>query len=222
MSGFSDHLRVLAAPLWDAQLGHPFVRGIGDGSLDPVVFGRWLRQDYLFLLDYARVFALAAARAPDAATAARFATLLQETIGTELDLHRSYVAEFGITAADLAREEKRPTTQGYTDFLLRVAALGDWSELAAALLPCMWGYSWLGQALAADGLPTEERYARWIALYAAPEFAALATWCREIVDQAALAVGDSARRRMEAAFLLSSRYELGFWEMAWTDERWPG
>jgi len=218
---FSEHLRRLADPVWRAQLDHPFVRGIGDGSLDPAVFGVWLRQDYLFLLDYARVFALAAARAPDPATAARFVTLLQETATTELDLHRSYVAEFGISVEDLEREEKLPTTQGYADFLLRTAALGEFGELAAAILPCMWGYSWLGQELATAGLPAEERYARWIALYAAPEFAVLAGWCRGIVDAvAAEEAGPTGRRRMEAAFVTSSRYELAFWEMAWRGERW--
>ncbi len=218
---FSDHLRALADTIWRAQLSHPLVRGIGDGGLDPAVFACWLRQDYLFLLDYARVFGLAAARAPDAGTAARFATLLQETLTTELDLHRAYAAEFGITAEALAGEEKAPTTQAYTDFLLRTAALADFAEIAAALLPCMWGYSWLGQALAAGDPPADARYARWIALYAAPDFADLALWCREVVDAAAAGAGDATRRRMEAAFLLSSRYELAFWEMAWRDERWP-
>jgi thiaminase/transcriptional activator TenA len=219
-AAFSDHLRAQAEPIWQAQLAHPFVRGIGDGTLDPRIFALWLRQDYSFLLDYARLFALAAARAPGPATAARFAALHHETTTTELDLHRAYAAEFGITPEQLAAEEKRPTTQAYTDFLLRTAALDDFPVAAAAILPCMWGYSWLGQQLAAAGPPPEARYARWVALYAAPEFTALADWCREIVDAAA-DPGAATRRRMEAAFLLSSRYELAFWEMAWTDECWP-
>ena len=53
-------------------------------------------------------------------------------------------------------------TQGYTDFLVRIAATEDYCELLGALLPCMWGYSSLGQEMAAAGLPSEERYARWI------------------------------------------------------------
>ena len=62
-------------------------------------------------------------------------------------------------------EVPAPTTQAYTDFLVRSAALGDLGELAAALLPCMWGYAELGQRLAAGGAPADERYARWIATY---------------------------------------------------------
>ena len=220
-NGFCAHLRQLAAPIWEAQLAHPFVRGIGDGTLEPAIFAFWLRQDYLFLIDYGRVFGFAAARAPDLATMTRFAALLHETLTTEMDLHRSYVAEFGITTADLEREEKAPTTRAYTDFLVRTAATSDFAELLAALLPCMWGYSELGQALAAAGMPAEERYARWIALYADDEFATLAGWCRDLVDAAAEEAGPVTRRRMEEAFLASSRYELAFWEMAWRENGPP-
>lgn len=86
---FSARLRELAGPIWQAQLDHPFVRGIGDGSLDLERFKYWIRQDYLFLIDYCRLFGLAAARAPDLETLARFADLLQATARSEMDLHLS-------------------------------------------------------------------------------------------------------------------------------------
>jgi thiaminase (transcriptional activator TenA) len=218
---FSMHLRRLADPVWQAQHAHPFVRGIGDGSLDLERFQHWVRQDYRFLFEYCRLFGLAAARAPDLDTLARFADLLQATARTEMDLHRAYAADLGIAPAALEREPMAPTTRAYTDFLVRVAATGDFAELAAALLPCMWGFSEIGQVLAAKGLPTEERYAKWIGAYADPEFAALAGWCRELVDRLAAGADDATRHRMEDAFLTSSRYEYLFWDMAWLLETWP-
>lgn len=219
---FSDYLRRVADPIWAAQHAHPFVRGIGDGTLPLDRFRCWVRQDYLYLIDYARVFAAGALRAPDLATTTTFAELLHATLKTEMDLHRSYAAEFGITPAELEAERKAPTTQGYTDFLLRVATLGDFDEFAAALLPCMWGFCEIGERLAARGLPGDPRYAKWIAMYSAPEFAELTRWCRDLVDRLADGASPAARQRMEEAFLTSSRYELAFWEMAWTLEAWPG
>ena len=218
---FTDHLRGLAEPIWRAQHEHPFVRGIGRGTLELEKFKHWVRQDYLFLIEYCRLFGLAAARAPDLETLARFADLLQATARTEMDLHRAYAAEFGISAAELEREPMGPTTRAYTDFLLRVAATGDFAELAAALLPCMWGFSEIGRALKAAGLPAEPRYAKWIEMYADPDFAALAEWCRDLVDRLAEGAPEAQRRRMEQAFLTSSRYEHLFWEAAETLERWP-
>ncbi|MGB3327915.1 MAG: thiaminase II [Thermomicrobiales bacterium] len=218
---FSAHLRRRADPVWQAQHAHPLVRGIGDGTLDPAIFAFWLRQDYRFLIDYSRLFATAVLRAPDLASMTRFAALLHETLTREMDLHRSSVAEFGIAVAELEREQKAPTTQGYTDFLLRTATTGDYAELLGALLPCMWGYSELGIALAARGFPAEERYARWIETYADPAFAQLAGWCRELTDAACAGLPEAALQRVETAFLTASRYELAFWEMAWSGERWP-
>jgi thiaminase/transcriptional activator TenA len=219
---FSARLRQLAEPVWQAQHSHPFVRGIGDGSLALERFQFWIRQDYLFLIEYCRLFGLAAARAPDLATLARFADLLQATARTEMSLHRSYAAEFGISDEDLEREEMAPATRAYTDFLIRVAATGDFAELVAALLPCMWGFSEIGQRLAAGGRPGDHRYAAWIETYASPDFAELARWCRELLDRLAADAGEETRRRMAAAFITSSRYELAFWESAWTEQHWPG
>jgi thiaminase/transcriptional activator TenA len=218
---FTAHLRRVADPVWRAQHDHPFVRGIGDGSLDLERFRHWVRQDYRFLVEYCRLFGLAAARAPDLDTLVRFADLLQATARTEMDLHRAYAAELGIAPAALEGEPMAPTTRAYTDFLVRVAATGDFAELAAALLPCMWGFSEIGQTLAARGAPAEPRYAKWVRMYADPDFAALADWCRDLVDRLAAGTDRATRARMEESFLISSRYEYMFWQMAWSLETWP-
>jgi thiaminase/transcriptional activator TenA len=217
---FTDHLHRLAEPIWRAQHEHPFVRGIGDGTLDLERFKHWVRQDYLFLIEYCRLFGLAAARAPDLETLVRFADLLQATARGEMDLHRAYAREFGIEQAELERERPGPTTRAYTDFLLRLAATGDFGELAAALLPCMWGFSELGQALARRGLPSEPRYAAWVTMYADPEFAALADWCRGLLDHLAEGASAAQRQRLTEAFITSSRYEYRFWEASWRLESW--
>jgi thiaminase/transcriptional activator TenA len=217
---FTDELRELGAPIWEAQHEHPFVRGIGDGTVEREQFAYWVRQDYVYLIEYARLFALATARAPDLETMTRFATLTQETLSTEMGLHRAYAARFGISETELAAERKSPTTQAYTDFLLRTAALGDFGELVAALLPCMWGFSEIGQRLKARGLPAEPLCVEWIEMYASPEFAELAQWCRDALDDIADGLPEARLQQLRDAFLTSSRYELRFWEMARTMERW--
>jgi len=218
---FTERLRQQADEIWKAQHQHPFVRGIGDGTLSLERFKFWVRQDYVFLIEYARLLALAAARSPDLETMTCFATLLKETVGTEMNLHRAYAAEFGISHEELAKELPAPVTRGYTDFLLRVATTGDFSELAAALLPCMWAFSEIGQRLAAQPAPSDQRYAKWIAMYSSREFAELAEWCRDLLDHLAEGLPERDLRRLETTFLTSSRYEWQFWEMAWKMEQWP-
>ena len=212
---FTNQVRQAADPIWASQHEHPFVRGIGDGTLEPSKFQHYVRQDYLFLIDYARVLALGCARAPKPDAMARFAQLTGAVLGSELELHRAYAAEWGIPTAQLEDERPTPTTRAYTDFLLRVATLGDYGELLAALLPCMWGYHELAVRLAERGRPTNELYARWIDEYASAEFGELAAWCRALTNEAA-ETGD--RRRMSEAFITSSRCELAFWDASWRGE----
>ena len=212
---FTDQLRVAADPIWAAQHEHPFVRGIGEGSLEPAKFRHYIRQDYLFLIEYARLLALGCARAPRLHDMGGFAQLAETTLGTEMELHRSYAAAWGISAAALEAESPTASTRAYTDFLLRTATLADYGELVAALLPCMWGYHELATDIADRGRPDVDLYARWIDQYAGAEFAELTNWCKALTDTAA-ETGD--HRRMTAAFLTSSRYELVFWDASWREE----
>ncbi len=105
---FTDRLRRLADPIWEAQFHHPFVQGIGAGTLPLEPFAHWVRQDYLYLIEYARLFAIGAARAPDLESMGRHAELAQATLHTEMELHRSYAAEFGITRRSWSARSSRP------------------------------------------------------------------------------------------------------------------
>ena len=199
-------LRDAAAPLWEASLEHPFVQGIGDGTLDERAFQWYIRQDYRFLIDYGRLLSLGAARAPRLSWMRRFAALSLAVLETEMELHRGFAARWGVDDLDATALE--PATAAYCDFLLRTASLGDFCELAAAVAPCMWGYAEIGTSLAASA--SSDRYREWIDMYASDEFGELADWSRELLDEVD---GDSAL--MEAAFVTSSRHELAFWEAAW-------
>jgi thiaminase/transcriptional activator TenA len=200
----SSLLRAAAGPSWDAAVAHPFVRGIGDGSLDEAAFRFYIRQDYRFLIDYGRLLSLGAARAPRLDWMRRFSALAQSVLETEMALHREFAARWGVDDLDAVPAE--PATAAYCDFLLRTAALGDFSELAAAVLPCMWTYAEIGASLT----PSSERYREWIDMYASPEFAELAAWARSIVDEVA---GDADR--MTAAFTASCSHEVRFWDAAY-------
>jgi thiaminase/transcriptional activator TenA len=221
MSTFTDELFAAARPLWKAQLEHPFVRGIAAGDLAPEVFRRWVVQDYLYLKEFARVFAWAAAKADRLASMAWYAAALDLTLNTEMELHRAYAARFGISAEELEAGEMWPTTRAYTDFLIRTSADGDQAELVAALLPCAWGYAWIGRRLAEEDRPADRRYADWIEQYAAVEFQQAANWLREEMDRLAAGASAARRGRLRELFLLSSRYEWMFWEMCWRGEAWP-
>jgi len=216
----TEELYAAAEPIWAAQLEHPFVKGIGDGTLEEDLFKRWVLQDYRYLKEFARVFAWAVAKAHRLESMSWYAGVLDLTLNTEMGLHREYAARFDLTPEDLEAEPMWPTTRAYTDFLVRTAADGDMLDLLAALLPCAWGYVYLAQKLAEANPPSDQRYADWIRQYASAEFAQAAEWLRTELDGLAGELPPEKKAHLTEIFVVSSRYEWLFWEMCWTGESW--
>lgn len=217
---FCDELMQVSQGIWAKEKEHPFVQGMGRGDLDAERFRFYLEQDYLFLIEYARVFGLAVSTAPNLEIMGYFAKLCADTLNEEMALHRSYCEEFGITPADLERVEMAQTTSGYTGHLLRAATTGSTVDVIAAVLPCQWGYNEIARHLRAQGMPSEPRYQKWIDLYGSEEFEAYGAWLRETLEAYAPSLSPEHVARLKRLFHDSSRWEYLFWEMAWRQERW--
>lgn len=215
---FSDDLLADGASIWEAQKAHPFVEELAAGTLDEAAFQHWVKQDYRYLLDYARLFALAGVKARDEETMTRLLGVAHDVLDHEMDLHREFAADYGISRAELEAVEKAPTCVAYTNFLVRTAYEGSLAEIAAALYPCMQGYLDVGEHMAelADG---EHQYTPFIEMYTGEEFRDATAWCREFVDRCGERY-PGEHEAMREAFLTSANLEHRFWEMAYTLEGW--
>jgi thiaminase/transcriptional activator TenA len=219
---FSNRLRQLAQPIWDAQLMHPFVVSLGNGTLPERKFRYYILQDARFLGELARVFSAGAQRAPDSDSALRLTKLAEETIVVERSLHEGYGAKWKMSAKQMTAVPMAPTNYAYTRHMLTVAQTGSAAEITVVALPCAWIYCVVGRHLLRNGPPPKRHpYRNWLMLYASPEFADVQRWMRGRVDQWAKTAGEDEKRRMEESFVISSRYEWMFWEMAWNEEKWP-
>ncbi len=200
---------------------HPFVRGIEDGTLPVGKFRFYMCQDYVFLVEYCRIWGLAVAKAHNLPTMSKLAQLLHSTLDVEMSLHRSYAAEFGLTDRDLESTRPAPTTQAYTRHLLNVAWSGSLAEIVGSLLPCQWGYLELGCAMSARGKATASNpYRKWIEAYSSAEYCDLARCLRDLFDSLTKGARPDDLLKIEREFGISSRYELMFWDMSWQEERW--
>ena len=219
---FCEQLRRKAQHIWNAQLTHPFVVALGKGTLPERKFKYYILQDARFLGDLARVFAAAAQKAPDAESGLRFAKLVEETIVVERGLHEHYGSRWKMSSKQMTSVPMAPTNYAYTRHMLTVAQTGTAAEITVVALPCAWIYCVVGQHLLRKGPPRAGHpYRDWLMLYASPEFAEVGRWMRAKVDLWVKSAGREEKRRMEEAFLISSRYEWMFWEMAWHEEKWP-
>ena len=214
--GFITEIENQTLSIRQAILEHPFITGIGDGSLPVDRFKYYVIQDYVYLIDYSRALAIASARAIDLQDMSWFAGLLDETLNQEMALHRSYCQEFGINLQELESVEPASTTKSYTNFLLKTAYQGSFGELVASLLPCQWGYWEIGDHLLKRGLPTSAPlYAEWIKMYTSEEFTELAHQIREMADRIGGGAGLAEQAAMRQAYTDSVQLEHRFWDMAY-------
>jgi len=219
---FTQSIRSKAEHIWRRELEHPFVRGLGNGTLDLDCFRFYLRQDYAFLIEYSRVFALAAAKSRDLATMGLFAGLLNETLNSEMQLHRAYCERLGVSEADLETTAPAPVTHAYTRHLLATAYEDSLAEIVAAVLPCQLGYAEIGKALKGAGNDhANPHYGEWIRTYSSPEFIAGAERLAKLLDDLTIGLAPHDLSVLDRLFLTSSRYEYLFWEMSYKKEDWP-
>ena len=213
--GFSASLRREVDDLWQEILAHPFVRGLGDGTLARERYAAYLREDYPYLREYVRAMALGAGIAEDLEAQRFFTEQAHLTLTVEMDLHRQAASAFGLTEADLEAVRPDVATRAYAAHLVGTARAGPEADLVAALLPCAAGYVEIAGHLAAQGLPEVPAYRAWIEAYTSDAMKALARWLEERLDHHALVADDDTRARWRALYRTSAQAELAFFAQAW-------
>jgi len=213
-----DRLREAAAEPWRDYCHHPFVAGLADGSLPEAAFRHYLVQDYLFLIQFARAYALAAFKSDSLEDMRAAAATMAALVDTEMRLHVEYCAGWGLDEAAMAAAPEALATTAYTRFVLDCGQRGDLLDLLVALAPCVVGYGEIGTRLGADAATKRDGnpYLPWIEMYAGAEYQDVAAAARAQLDQVGAARGAEARfAALTKTFDQATRLEIGFWEMGW-------
>lgn len=192
---------------WRQILDLPFVRALGDGTLDEDLFSFYLDQDALYLRDYSRALATLSARADTAEAQVHWAAGAHEAIAAESQLHEGWLAN----RARLGGPS--PITMGYTNFLRASAAGDDYVVGAAAILPCYWLYEEVGAVLSSQN-HADHPYAEWLSMYGGEEFAAEVARSLAEVERAFETASPAQRVRAARAYLSACVYEREFFDQA--------
>jgi thiaminase/transcriptional activator TenA len=220
MPRFSVEAHDRTADLRAAIAALPFNRELAAGSLARERFQHYIVQDALYLGQFSRALAIAAAKAPDTTILQSFAQSALGAVAVEHALHERYLRAFGLDPTTLATAEPAPDCLAYTSYLLAAAYHEPWEVLVAALLPCFWIYWDVGCAIAGKAA-ADNPYRAWIDTYAAPHFGEAVERVIAIADHGADAAGPAARGKMLAAFTRATQYEYLFWDGAYHRRLWP-
>lgn len=211
-----DRLKAACAADWEAYTRHEFVRRLGAGTLEAAAFRHYLQQDYLFLIHFARAYALAGYKADTLEDLRSAAATMAALVDSEMSLHVAYCADWGLSEAEMAAlPEDRPTI-AYTRFVLERGMAGDLLDLHAALAPCIVGYAEIGRRLAED--PSTRRdgnpYAAWIDMYAGPAYQDVAAAAVATLDRLMDRRGGQGRfGSLVDTFRKATVLEADFWQM---------
>lgn len=220
-NNFYSEMRSQTDPLWQAILTHPFVAGIGRGDLARDRYEFFLKQDYVYLIEFSRLFALGVAKGNSLSDMRYFGALLQGTLDIEMELHRKTCAAFGISADELELTEPAMITTSYTNLLVRTCYEGNFADIMAVLLPCATGYIEIGKKLKSEGLPQNQFYQDWINTYSSAEFEQFANWLIDRLNQLADEAAPERKKSWLRLYQMSARFEYLFFEMSWNKELWP-
>lgn len=212
-------LRAACSDDWRAYVGHPFVRQLAAGSLPEASFRHYLAQDYLFLIHFARAYALAIYKADNLGDMRAAAGTVNALLEVEMSLHLDYCRGWGLSEADIVAEPEAMATMAYTRFVLERGMAGDILDLYAALAPCVVGYGEIGLTLASD--PATKRdgnpYLPWIEMYAGDDYQQVARAAVSQLDElASRRLTVDRENGLATTFAQATRLEAGFWEMGLT------
>lgn len=213
--GIYGRLRQQAGADWQRYVAHPFLRQLADGTLPEPAFRRYLTQDYLFLIHFARSYALLVSKLRTLAEM-RAAAASMNAILDELPLHVGYCRQWGLDEATMAAEEEAAETVNYTRYVLDIGHSGDALDLLAALMPCVAGYAEIGLGLLHDPATnlTANPYTSWIRNYGDEGYLNSVKNAIGLLETLWRQRGGESRfAELSAIFTTATRLEANFWQM---------
>jgi len=224
MTNFPDygatfaHWRAGAAQPWQAYTCHDFVTGLADGRLPQKAFLHYLVQDYVFLVHFARAWALAIVKSTTLEEMKICAGMVEALANQEMSLHVSKCAAAGISEQTLFSATEEVENLAYTRYVLDAGLSGDFLDLVAALAPCVFGYGEIGARLTKI-THADTPYGDWIAAYGSAEYQDLCRSVGAMIDNAVLCrlgedpVGAARWPHIQSRFTRATELEVGFWSM---------
>lgn len=212
---FHEECLERAKPVWDAMLGHPFLKETAECRIPDAIFANWLQQDYLFVQGGVRFIGTLVGRAPESLRP-KLASAMP-ALEAELELFARMAAGKQIRLDNLAMA---PTCHAYVQFLLATAHAAAFEEgftlLYGAEKAYLDSWQWVRRNLTGVS-PWQPFIERW----SGEEFRQWVDWLEITLDELAEEASPSLRARMTEIFWLTAQYELRFWDMAYRGETWP-
>lgn len=215
----SERLYNSIIDLWNKYNEHPFVKGLADGTLPLEKFQFFMIQDHLYLMQYAKVFALGVLKAKNESDMRLFSSLIAATLDTENALHQDYLRRLNISQEMIAQAKPSIVTDSYTNYMIAIAEKEGLGELMAAVLSCSWSYKLIGDFMEKfPGATEQEFYGEWVNMYISDGYRSSNQLMIDMVDRLTEGYTEQQIQNLEHIVYVCSQYEYMFWDMAWNQK----
>ncbi len=203
--------------IWNSYYEHPFVKGIEKGTLDQEKFRYYIIQDFLYLEDYAKSFAIGIAKAKSLETTQIFSGYIALLTGSEMNIHHGYMGRFGVSQEELDRTPRALDNLSYTSYMLRVAYEEGEAEILAAILFCSYSYDLIAKNMIKNtpDCVNHDFYGEWIAGYASKEYENGNIVLMDALNRLTENYTEQQLQHLTDIFAACSRYEYLFWDFSW-------
>ena len=205
--------------IWEECNHHPFIQELAKGTLPIEKFRFYMIQDHLYLMQYAKLFALGLVKSKKEEDIRSFASLISSTIDTENAVHRDYLKRLGITREMIDSAKMGLLNESYTNYMLSIGFKDGLAEIAAAVLSCSWSYKFIGDYVKSVPSSGENQYfAHWRDEYTSEEYNKSNDDIINFINKAAENYSEEQLKYLDEIMINCSRYELMFWDMAYKME----
>lgn len=216
---FTDYLFEEVKDIWQEYLEHPFIKELGEGTLPKEKFKNYLVQDYLYLKEFGKVFAMCLIKSETIEEMNFFSRAISASIEYETAVHVSYMNKLGVPPKIAEKCKYEITTDNYTSYMQAIALKGNLREIIMSTMPCNWSYNYIGHYLLDNYKDMLEGnyYREWIDMYSEGQFDEnLREWL-DYVNYLCRDISNEEREKLKEIFIKSSLHELEFWNMAYKE-----
>ena len=200
-------------PNWKAHVSHDFVKQLGNGELLKDNFQYYLKQDYLFLLQFTRAWGLAIYKSDSSEQMRSGQAGVNAMLDFEINLHIEYCKAWGIDEVAIKKTLESSACVAYTRYVLDVGMTGTLAELYAAISPCVLGYAEIGRLLSDKSITSENPYQSWIDTYASEEYQKVTKQTQFFLDELCYDASSRQAEKLQQIFNTATRMEIAFWQM---------
>ncbi len=213
----TEKLYESAKDIWTQYLSHPFIREMAEGSLPVEKYRYYMLQDYAYLRDYIKIYAILISKSNDFKEIEFLCDSMMATLRETSRVHVPYMKQLGITEQSIREVVPHIENSSYTHYMICESQSRDILCGLVALLNCSWTYAYIAEHIT-EQYPYAVKhkiYGSWFAGYTCDDYRDTNQALIDIVDRMSAKINEDETRTLCEIFTKCSMYELKFWNMAY-------